>query len=163
MEFKEYDFHRRLAERFGPVICKRVDFGPLCKDSNEFLCRFDSIDLRELINDAPMYPLPGIVEPEDLQDDIEKLYEEGASSGYETGWKAAYFTPKNCPLYHHETKNDFCKLGQTHLYRIYKFSNFVVQFKAKPCCNQPKSKHKLPPDVTNVSPQTLLMFCLRRY
>ena len=153
------DLARRLAERFGHVICKRVDFGPLCKDSNEYLCRFGYLDLRELINDAPMYPLPGIVEPEDLQDAIEKLFEEGASSGYETGWKrswndekklltplslddfvtwdtkqlalitgrsgdgksewldelvvrlnrrtgwkAAYFTPENSPLYHHETK-----------------------------------------------------------
>ena len=153
------DLARRLAERFGPVICKRVDFGPLCKDSNEFLCRFGSLDLRELINDAPMFPLPGVVEPDDLRDEIERVYEMGASSGYETGWKrgwdeekktltplslddfvtwetkqlalitgrsgdgksewldelvvrlnlrtgwkAAYFTPENSPLYHHETK-----------------------------------------------------------
>ena len=153
------DLARRLAERFGPVICKRVDFGPLCKDSNEFLCRFGPLDLRELINDAPMFPLPGVVEPDDLRDEIERVYEVGASSGYETGWKrgwneekkiitplslddfvtwetkqlalitgrsgdgksewldelvvrlnlrtgwkAAYFTPENSPLYHHETK-----------------------------------------------------------
>ena len=153
------DLARRLAERFGPVICKRVDFGPLCKDSNEFLCRFGTLDLRELIEDAPMFPLPGVVEPEDLRDEIERVYEVGASSGYETGWKrgwneekkvitplslddfvtwetkqlalitgrsgdgksewldelvvrlnlrtgwkAAYFTPENSPLYHHETK-----------------------------------------------------------
>ena len=153
------DLARRLAERFGPVICKRVDFGPLCKDSNEFLCRFGPLDLRELIQDAPMFPLPGVVEPDDLRDEIERVYEVGASSGYETGWKrgwddekknitplslddfvtwetkqlalitgrsgdgksewldelvvrlnlrtgwkAAYFTPENSPLYHHETK-----------------------------------------------------------
>ena len=150
---------QRLAERFGPVICRRVDFGADCKDANEYLCRFDELQLRELVNRAPMYPLPGIVHPDDIYQEFENVFNEGASSGYETGWvrhfdkklnsmtarsidnfvtwetkqlalitgrsgdgksewldelvvrlnlktgwKAAYFTPENSPIYHHESK-----------------------------------------------------------
>ena len=150
---------QRLAERFGPVICKRVDFGPDCKDANEYLCMFDEQQLRDLVNGAPMYPLPGIVHPDEIYQNFKNLFHEGASSGYKTGWirhldeksnkltplsiddfvtwdtrqlalitgrsgdgksewldelvvrlnlktrwKAAYFTPENSPLEHHESK-----------------------------------------------------------
>lgn len=75
-----------LARRFGRDRCRKINLGEL-KDSNDYL-RFKSAkELRDLIKPENLieYPLAGIVEIDDIWDDVEIVMEQGLSRGLTTG------------------------------------------------------------------------------
>lgn len=58
-----------LARRFGAYKCKYVDFKD-CKDANDVLVSKDKETLLELIKTPKNFPLDGIVNINDIWDDV---------------------------------------------------------------------------------------------
>lgn len=64
-----------------------MHFGPGCKDANEHLAQFGAESLGICIEQAEEIPLEGVFTAEELAGELRALYENGMSSGAETGWE----------------------------------------------------------------------------
>jgi twinkle protein len=62
-----------LSRRLGPERCWRVTWPEGCKDANDVLLKYDATTLRECIEEAKPFPLLGILEVQDVVDDLLKL------------------------------------------------------------------------------------------
>lgn len=76
-----------LLRRLGTERCRIVHFGPGCKDANEHLAQFGAESLGICIEQAEEIPLEGVFTAEELAGELRALYENGMSSGAETGWE----------------------------------------------------------------------------
>lgn len=65
-----------LARRFGQHRCKYVEFGDF-KDANEILVEKGSSELREVINNAKSFPVEGIVNIDDIWDNVLNFNDNG--------------------------------------------------------------------------------------
>lgn len=77
-----------LARRLGPERCYTLKWPEGTKDANEALLARGRPYLASAIESATAWPIAGIVEPWQVVDDLEQLYEKGAGSGESTGWRA---------------------------------------------------------------------------
>jgi twinkle protein len=75
-----------LSRRLGPERCWRVTWPEGCKDANDVLLKYDATTLRECIEEAKPFPLLGILEVQDVVDDLLKLYDGKLAGGLSTGW-----------------------------------------------------------------------------
>jgi twinkle protein len=76
-----------LARRFGAYKCKYVDFKD-CKDANDVLVSKDKETLLELIKSPKNFPLDGIVNINDIWDDVLNYNQKGIKTydiGFECG------------------------------------------------------------------------------
>lgn len=74
-----------LARRLGFEKCFKVNFKD-CKDANEYLVKYGS-ELKECIEDKNLreFPISGVINVEDIWDDVEILFQTGLSKGETTG------------------------------------------------------------------------------
>lgn len=76
----------KLIERFGVENCKYIEWND-CKDANEFLIKYGSIEFLNKINDAKEFPLSGVFSLSDIQLKIQDLYYNGLDKGIDLGIK----------------------------------------------------------------------------
>ena len=83
-----------LARRLGKENCKRIRLPDGVKDANEYLLKYGSIALKELIETAQPYPVSGIHQAEELTEGVISLHDHGLQRGVSTGWVALnyYYT-----------------------------------------------------------------------
>lgn len=74
-----------LARRFGFERCYKVNFGD-CKDANEYLVKYGA-SLKECVSDDNIkeFPISGIINIDDIWDDVENLFKVGITQGEQTG------------------------------------------------------------------------------
>jgi twinkle protein len=75
-----------LRRRLRIDRCLRVRWPEGRKDANDVLELDGAPDLRYFIENAEAYPIEGVVEVDDVRDQIISLYESGMSKGVSTGW-----------------------------------------------------------------------------
>lgn len=85
-----------LIRRFGPEKCWRVKWPEGCKDANEVLVKLGVKALQNIIGRVSPVPVEGIFEVQDLDNEIDDLYEHGLKGGESTGWYSVdqYYTVK---------------------------------------------------------------------
>jgi twinkle protein len=76
------NLRNELLRRLGVERCKKVEFND-CKDANEYLIKHKFLDL--LINDAKHFPIDGIIEVNQFEEEIDSLYANGLQKGAITG------------------------------------------------------------------------------
>lgn len=78
-----------LADMLGKHRCWRVSYPDGCKDANEVLQAHDASVLRACLLTADRYPVEGIIKPETVYRDLERLYRGmGTEKIKPTGWHA---------------------------------------------------------------------------
>lgn len=75
---------KELIRRFGAEKCYLVDFGNV-KDANDFLKKHGKEALKKLIDSAEQVPLEGVVTVNDIWDDLEDFWINGAPKGFTIG------------------------------------------------------------------------------
>jgi twinkle protein len=75
-----------LARRLGKEICRYVVYPEGTKDANEVLLKHGPEAVRRLLDEARYFPVEGLVEIEDLADEIDYYYEHGLPTGVSTGF-----------------------------------------------------------------------------
>ena len=80
-----------LARRFGQYRCKYVDFGDY-KDANDILINKGATELREIIKNAKSFPVEGVVNLDDIWDNVLNYNENGIKNySIRIGDSADYF------------------------------------------------------------------------
>jgi twinkle protein len=77
---------RELARRLGFDKCFKVSYPDGCKDANEVLVKYGEEGIKRLIGSAKPFPVIGVSQVLDLHDETIKLYQDGYSTVYSTGW-----------------------------------------------------------------------------
>lgn len=77
-----------LIRRIGIDKCFKVDFED-CKDANEYLVKYGSIKLSEVVSEENIIPIPieGIVSNAELSESVDLLFEKGLQKGDAAGIK----------------------------------------------------------------------------
>jgi twinkle protein len=75
-----------LARRFGRHRCFFVSYPEGCKDLNEVLLKFGKERVKELISEALPFPIEGIFRAEDLEDELDYIYQNGFDTGLKIGY-----------------------------------------------------------------------------
>ena len=76
-----------LARRLGKYRCKRIHWPQGCKDANDVLVKYGKLELASRVEQAEYYPIEGIFEVSDFEDQIDALYDQkGPGRGESTGW-----------------------------------------------------------------------------
>lgn len=75
-----------LARRFGLHICKYVEYPEGTKDLNEVLIKYGPEKVIECIRDAKAFPIDGISRIEDMEEELDAVFEEGFSRGETIGY-----------------------------------------------------------------------------
>lgn len=70
-----------LARRLGLERCFTVTYPDNCKDCNDVLQKHGVEGVKKLISEAKEYPLQGIINAEDLRNEIEEYYVNGYPKG----------------------------------------------------------------------------------
>lgn len=78
------ELKEKLAERFGVENCSYIDWND-CKDANEFLIKYGSIELLNRIKDTKEFPLSGVFSLSDIHLKIQDLYYNGLEKGIDLG------------------------------------------------------------------------------
>ncbi|MFH0756349.1 MAG: toprim domain-containing protein [Bacteroidota bacterium] len=73
-----------LVRRFGVERCYKVDLKD-CKDPNEYLVKYDKAKLCDTIKDAKPFPLEGIYTLNDVEQELDNIYENGLPVGLNIG------------------------------------------------------------------------------
>lgn len=76
-----------LARRLGRERCWRTVWPAGCKDANEVLMQHGAEALREAINAATPFPVDGIFDLKDFDEEINRIFEHGLPEGISTGWR----------------------------------------------------------------------------
>jgi len=74
-----------LARRLGTDVCYRVRWPEGCKDANDVLMQHGADTLRTCIADARPYPKEGLIQIEDIDDEINDLFLTGYDHGIGVG------------------------------------------------------------------------------
>ena len=85
---------KELAERIGVEKCCVVEYPEGCKDANDVLVKHGRRAVKDIIERAIFYPIPGLVSPNDNIKSLEDEYINGKVSGLSTGWPSLnkYYT-----------------------------------------------------------------------
>ena len=75
---------QEFIRRLGAEVCYLVDFGD-CKDANEYLVKYGSDKLKNVINKATQVPLEGVSTLKDVEDDLKDFVKNGFKPGYQVG------------------------------------------------------------------------------
>jgi twinkle protein len=78
------ELENKLKERFGVENCKFIDWKD-CKDANDFLIKYKSIEFLNNVKDKKEYPLSGVFSLNDLSNEISDLYYNGLDKGIDLG------------------------------------------------------------------------------
>ncbi len=76
-----------LRHRLGEARCRTVTYAPGCKDANEQLIKHGPESLLQILADAPLPPLKGVLDITCIEDDIDVVFANGMGSGADTGWE----------------------------------------------------------------------------
>lgn len=77
-----------LARRVGKENCQYVTYPEGTKDANEVLMKYGVEGVHRLLASARFFPVEGLVEIEDLAEEIDYYYEHGLPGGFSTGLKS---------------------------------------------------------------------------
>ena len=77
---------QEIIRRFGPEVCYRVRFAEDCKDANEQLVKHGAESLMDCIANAQPAPITDIVGVEDIEQQLDEIYQNGFTPGIQTGW-----------------------------------------------------------------------------
>jgi len=85
-----------LTRIFPIEKCKRVRWPNGCKDANDVLVLHGVEMIRNCIDYAKPFPIKGLIELEDFEEDLEYLYHHGFQPGEHPGWEslASHYTVK---------------------------------------------------------------------
>lgn len=74
-----------LSRRIGKDRCRKVNFKD-CKDANEYLMTHGPMNLRDTVNSENLidYPLKGVVELDEIWEDVEMVMDKGLPKGIVT-------------------------------------------------------------------------------
>lgn len=75
-----------LARRLGKERCLFVTWPDGCKDANDVLVKHGAEEVQECIDQARPYPVQGLFELRDFSSQVERLYSDGLTKGFSTGW-----------------------------------------------------------------------------
>lgn len=75
-----------LARRLGYDRCFKIDFGDI-KDSNDYLINKGPKELLSLLEKRKEFPLAGILNPEDMFEEVDYILENGLQRGDLTGFE----------------------------------------------------------------------------
>lgn len=75
---------KELIRRLGAEKCMIVDFKD-CKDANDYLLKYGKEELYRTIDDAKPVPLEGILTINDIEEDLDNFWINGAKQGYTVG------------------------------------------------------------------------------
>ena len=75
---------QEFIRRLGAEVCYLVDFSD-CKDANEYLVKYGSDKLKNVINKATQVPLEGVSTLKDVEDDLKDFVKNGFKPGYQVG------------------------------------------------------------------------------
>ncbi len=75
-----YCLRELLLNRLDSDRCFEVDFKD-CKDANEYLIKYGTLELEATITNAKPFPLKGIVFPNQIKVEFDDLYEHGLQPG----------------------------------------------------------------------------------
>ena len=75
---------QEFIRRLGAEVCYLVDFND-CKDANEYLVKYGSDKLKNVINKATQVPLEGVSTLKDVEDDLKDFVKNGFKPGYQVG------------------------------------------------------------------------------
>lgn len=75
-----------LARRIGLEKCFKIDFND-CKDANEYLTKYGSIKLTELLEEENLidFPIEGIVTLAELRETVNSFFENGLQPAFQCG------------------------------------------------------------------------------
>ena len=76
-----------LAHRIGKDKCWLLDWPDGVKDANDFLIRYGSKALSDILELAKPYPIAGIYDVASVEDEIWDYYNNGVVGGLKIGWK----------------------------------------------------------------------------
>jgi len=77
---KGIELREELIRRLGPERCYSVDFKD-CKDGNEYLVKYGSIELQDVVKNAQSVPIKDIIVLDSIYDSIYNLYQKGLQPG----------------------------------------------------------------------------------
>jgi twinkle protein len=85
-----------LSRRLGVEKCSRVRWPEGIKDANEMLIKHGPSGLAWFIEHAELFPIEGVFEISDYEEDVFRLYENGFEHGRSTGWSELdqYYRPR---------------------------------------------------------------------
>ena len=75
---------QEFIRRLGAEVCHLVDFEE-CKDANDYLVKYGSDKLREVINKATQVPLEGVSTLRDIEDELKDFVKNGFKPGFQVG------------------------------------------------------------------------------
>jgi len=82
---KGIELEKELSRRLGRDRCYKVSYPEGCKDANDVLVKYNLLELEKCILNAKPYPLEGVVSINNIDADIDRLYENGLSKGLTVG------------------------------------------------------------------------------
>ena len=80
IDSKGIDLRDELVKRIGFDKCYIIDYKG-CKDVNEYLMKYDFVDVLKLLDEAKLKPIEGIIKVENIYNDIHDYYLQGDKSG----------------------------------------------------------------------------------
>ena len=75
---------QEFIRRLGAEVCYLIDLKD-CKDANEYLVKYGSDELKNVINKAAQVPLEGVATLKDVEDDLKDFVKNGFKPGYQVG------------------------------------------------------------------------------
>jgi len=75
---------QEFIRRLGAEVCHLVNFEE-CKDANDYLVKYGSDKLREVINKATQVPLEGVSTLRDIEDELKDFVKNGFKPGFQVG------------------------------------------------------------------------------
>ena len=84
IDSKGIELRDELIKRIGFDRCYIVDYKG-CKDVNEYLIKYDFVDTLKLLDEAKLKPVEGIIQAENIYNDIYDYYLKGDKSGLKIG------------------------------------------------------------------------------
>ncbi len=80
-----YQLREELARRLGKERCWKVTYPGDCKDANEVLVKFGKQAVMDLYVNAVQWPVEGVLEVDDMAEDVKNFYDHGYPSGSKIG------------------------------------------------------------------------------
>jgi len=75
---------QEFIRRLGAEVCFLVDFED-CKDANDYLVKYGSDKLRDVIHTASQVPLEGVSTLRDIEDELKDFVKNGFKPGFQVG------------------------------------------------------------------------------
>jgi len=78
---------KELSRRLGRERCYTVSYPDGCKDGNEVLIKYGKDGINTLVGSATPYPIEGVITIDQIENEIEDLYNNGHAQTFSTGFK----------------------------------------------------------------------------